>query len=102
VKDAVRVRNGGNSKGVPDQVFGRHDSRERPALTQENNVTGNRWFLKHGSETCYAIGFRTKAKAMEYIKKDFVGGWRAGFVWRRPGDKFDRSIVNRKGNMPKL
>lgn len=60
---------------------------------------GARWFQRYGNCTRYSEGFRSKADASKYIdcKPDLE--WRAGFIFRLYGDKHDRMIVNRKGEI---
>lgn len=58
-----------------------------------------RWFWKHGATTHYAKGFISKEIASIWIDSHEDLNWRSGFIYRLYGDKQDRMIVDRKGNL---
>ena len=65
------------------------------------NSTGSRWFLKYGEEVLLDKGFKSKEDASKWIDSHPDFEWRAGYVFRFYGDKYDREIVSRKGTRAK-
>ena len=55
-----------------------------------------RWFVRHGDETFFDRGFKTKEEASQWIDGCKLD-WRVGFLFRLRGDTKESKIVNSRG-----
>lgn len=90
-----------------DAVAGPVEPIVRPArevdalrLQYADEGPGLRWFIKRGATTWFNRGFRTKARASDWINDHGPAlDWRCGYVFRLRGDPRDIDIVDRHGNV---
>lgn len=100
VRWSERIREESNSMSETEAA--RPDDALR--IQHADQGPGLRWFVQRGATTWFSRGFRTKARADDWIdshRRAGVMDWRVGFRFRIRGDARDVLIVNRNGEVCK-